>query len=84
MDKLEMYQHMYAILCGAASEAVEDIDREEYDRAREKLINGLESAEDFFVEQSDELYHGQRFTREERRAHWAMLDETLREIEEWE
>ena len=50
MDKLEMYQHMYAMLCAAASEAIEHMDAQNYGLAREALRSALERAEECYID----------------------------------
>ena len=82
MDERKMYRHMYAVLCGAASEAVEELDRGDYDQARERLIYGLESAEDYYIQQWEQLFLGQDLTLEERRERWARQEEAFRAMEE--
>jgi len=50
MDTPEMYRHLYALLCSAASEAVEHMDLLNYGQARKTLTEALERAEEFYVE----------------------------------
>lgn len=54
MKESEMYRHLYALLCFAASEAVEQMDLSHYDLARETLTEALETAEEFYIENQKE------------------------------
>ncbi len=54
MDKLEMYQHLYAMLCAAASEAVEHMDSFNYGMARSTLKEAMEKAEELYIAESEE------------------------------
>ena len=49
MDELEMYRRMYAILCVAASRAVEEMDEFNYGKARKTLTQALELAEGIYM-----------------------------------
>ena len=54
MDELEMYRRMYAILCAAASRAVEDMDDLNYGAARKNLMQALELAEGIYINTNTE------------------------------
>lgn len=46
------YKRMYFIVCAAASEAVEAIQRKESDKAADKLLTALNHAEEVYIESS--------------------------------
>lgn len=50
MDELEMYRHLYALLCGAASQAIEHMDSLNYGLARDTLKAVLEQAENCYID----------------------------------
>lgn len=43
------YEKMYAILCAAASEAVDALDAGEFSAARKRLLEALAAAEELYV-----------------------------------
>ena len=49
-----MYARMYAIVCGAASDAIECLDRGEYASARVCLLAALERAEEIYLQTAEE------------------------------
>lgn len=54
------YSKMYAILCGAASEAIDFIDQRDFRAARECLLTALETAEslyigEYYIEENERL-----------------------------
>ncbi len=53
MEHNDIHARMYAILCVAASEAIDLIDARKYTKARSLLEKALNEAEDLYIEQTD-------------------------------
>ena len=70
MDHNYIHARMYAMLCVAASEAIDLIDARKYAKARSLLEKALTEAEDLYIEETDieifNLYPPRKLTPEEK------------------
>ena len=58
MNDLPIYARMYAMLCVAASDAIDLIDAGNVPEARSLLEKTLDEAEDLYIEETDaEIFH---------------------------
>ena len=70
MEHNDIHAHMYAMLCVAASEAIDLIDAGKHSKARSLLEKALDEAEDLYIEETDaeifNLHPPRKFTPEEK------------------
>jgi len=70
MEHDDIHARMYAMLCVAASEAIDLIDAEKYIKARSLLKTALDEAEDLYIEETEteifNLYPPRKLTTEQK------------------